>query len=254
MIYFIQEVKERTKGENEMTNVLREAFNQLECTELGTFEVREGDQFILSDPSCDEEFQYFPYLTKQHPKATLIKTDTNVLLTRMKPGMYEIEFYAPEGRVESWIFKHQDVETYTNYERVVIAVDSGQVGLFLNDQAYQTEAVPEDIVDQLSHNKNWTGLHPWYAYMCETSASNQNINLFGICTSSGWGDGGYGATIFMNEANEVVAIEMIFVGYCKTCHQDWDDCQCDDTCPDCGMYYEDCICFNDEDDDMTFDC
>ena len=52
----------------------------------------------------------------------------------------------------------------------------------------------------------------------------------------------------MNELNEVIAIEMIFVGYCKTCRQDFDDCQCEDTCPDCGIYYEDCMCFSDDED------
>lgn len=220
---------------------LSQAFKQRDYAVNDYFEIRENDQLILADP-CYEEGLKDLVEYQASSTATVVANPYGVICAKLKPGTYRIEFNHEEnGRMKSWTFKHQSTYYYATSMSYNIPVDSGQVGLFLKESLYQDQPLPEDAIQTLAKEMNWQEHHPWYVYMSATSLKYLNLNAFGICTGTWNGDGCYEANLFLNDDQEVVAIEMLFVDYCHRCGDVACDCE-DAYCEGCGRHHEACAC------------
>ena len=190
---------------------LNESFKQSTFTHAVSFEVNEHTAMILADPCYKEGIMELIREGEQSP-FPVEGTAIGGYFPRMKKGTYRVEIQTIPGskNTASWVCKHQDTSTYDMEIGLEVMVDSGQVGLFFAHTAYQAEAIPEDEIQLKAKEYEGNNLHPWYAYMCATSLNYFYQNAMGICTDSGYGDGCYFAYAFINEEDEVVAIEITF--------------------------------------------
>lgn len=231
-----------------MKNYLSQSFKQSDFAHTESFEVREHTAMILSDP-CYKQGIMDLIREGEQSSFPVEGSALGAYFPRMKKGTYRVEIQTLPGskRTASWICKHQGTSTYETEIGLDIPVDSGQVGLFFAHSAYQAEAIPEDEIQLKTIESGWGELHPWYAYMCTTSLNYFYKNEMGICTDSGYGDGCYSACAYINEEEEVVAIEITFVEPCLHCHQYDDDCTCSEFCESCDNPIDDCTCDNEWD-------
>lgn len=231
-----------------------------------------GESMILADPCYDEEIMD---LRQRSNQDALIVGRLGTCFNRIKPGNYSFRLKRNDGscngRVAGWIMYHERVSTYAQKIALDVPVDSGQVGFFKAADAYQLTET--DFLDQPFYlafktlkqewsngNPNYTGHHDWYMYMCATSLADTDdeveFNASGICTGSGYGDGCYEAFAYLNESDELVALEIEFIENvgpcCDNCGEPEEFCTCsddeedeDDTtdyCWECGNSEEDCVC------------
>lgn len=190
---------------------LNESFKQSTFTHTVSFEVNKHTAMILADPCYKEGIMELIHEGEQS-SFPVEGTAIGGYFPRMKKGTYRVEIQTIPGskNTASWVCKHQDTSTYETEVGLEVMVDSGQVGLFFAHTAYQAEAVPKDEIQLKSMEYEGNDLHPWYTYMCATSLNYFYQNAMGICTDSGYGDGCYFAYAFVNEEDEVVAIEITF--------------------------------------------
>lgn len=233
-----------------MSQLLRNEENQdwvVETTEL----YLSGEPMILADPWYDEGIADLLQRGHQDP---LITSRLGTCFNRVKSGNYAFrlkrEDGASQGPIAGWILNHQNVSTYAQKIELDILVDSEKVGFFKAADAYQlTEA---DFINQPFYHcfkamkTRWSNKHPdyagqldWYMYMCATTLIDNaefDFNASGICTSSGEGNGCYEAFAYLNEADELVALQIEFIKNVEP----W--------CDNCGTLEDSCTCSDDEDD------
>lgn len=226
-----------------MKKYLSQQFRQRDYDYTAEFEVRDQTAMILADP-CYQDHHLELIQSASQTNKPVIEGSVGNYLRNMKPGRYRVEIRNISGykHTASWTCKHVGTSTCAREIELDVPVDSGQVGLFFAHSAYQADKIPQDDIQAQAMELGWENQHPWYRYMCATSLNYHYVNAMGICTDSGWGDGCYQAFAYLNDQDEIVGVEVLFVEYCSNCGGEVGDCQCDDMCPDCGEHYEDCTC------------
>lgn len=88
----------------------------------------------------------------------------------------------------------------------------------------------------------------WYSSCCDLTLSEIGAGVIpgGAVSSSGYGDGGYVASISTDDNSEIVAIRIVFIS-----EDDEDFNLDDDFCGICGHHLEECTC---ESDDASEEC
>lgn len=207
--------------------------------EVGTFEVKSG-KLVVTDPCYDRG------------------TWCMGTLENVKNGVWHAYTeHVDEGpwgkRVSKLVICHVDHPSdlgqrmeRANFE---VGVDSGQAGFFddavypIGDRGEDGEFNKDDFYDECCH-----------ATVGEDSRSPKSkgtdagiIRGAGVVSSSGFGDGSYDCLIFKNEAGEVVAAEIEFIGDYDEDEEE-DELQChgcgstlgvldgDNLCEKCGKF------------------
>lgn len=196
------------------------------------FEVKEGKYLIVSDPcydtndiSGDGEINY-----KFKAKSGTWTYDFNE--ETMTLNVYET------GSRRKVI---QDGINTDIFDKIVyFGVDSGQVGVFLED-SYQKDLLAENIEFE---DKCFESLsnEPWYRMCCEVASSANGMGFVpdGFVTSTKYGDGTYPVGIkYAKGTDEVLYLRIITEDICEHCGKE--DCNCE-FCDECGYEMSECCC------------
>jgi hypothetical protein len=95
-------------------------------------------------------------------------------------------------------------------EEESISVDSGQAGIFdLN--SYKNDSCVKDV--ERVHNQTICEDEPWYSICCDRTLSKFQWGVIpnGVVSSSGYGDGTYEVSYFVDKDGNAVRIEIDFI-------------------------------------------
>lgn len=195
------------------------------------FNVQEGENLIVSDPCYDLEY-----------------VDKNIGLNyrlKAKPGTWVYEFNEDTMTLDvyetksSFLVTEEGINSDIFDEIRNFAVDSGQVGVFL-ENSYQKDSLVENVEFK---NESFNDIKErWYRACCEVTCSNDGMGFVpdGFVIGTKYGDGVYPVGVkYAPGTNEVAYLRIITEDICEHCGKESCDCE---YCNECGYEISECCC------------
>lgn len=114
-----------------------------------------------------------------------------------------------------------------------LCVDSGQMGVF-DKQFYRNDAqFEEGITPKNDFGDEDSNSRLFYGFCCDATLSNESYGVlpYGCVSSSGFGDGCYDGTVYRNDDDEAIAVEIVFIDE-DDCDDEFDKDESDDELDD----------------------
>lgn len=113
-------------------------------------------------------------------------------------------------RVVRLTAEHRDHSKFSESVRQRIMVDSGQVGVF-DLESYKDDSLVRNV--KRIHKETICEDEPWYSICCDRTLSEYQWGVIpnGVVSTSGYGDGVYEATCFVDKNGDAFRVEVIFI-------------------------------------------
>ena len=195
------------------------------------FNVEEGENLIVSDPCYD-----LKNVNKINGLNHRLKAKPGTWVYDFNEDTMTLDVY--ESR-SSFLVIREGINSDIFDEIRDFAVDSGQVGVFL-ENSYQKDSLVKNIEFE---NEFFNDMkEQWYRACCEVTCSNDKIGFVpdGFVTSTKYGDGVYPVGIkYAPGTDEVAYLRIITEDICEHCGKESCDCE---FCDECGYEISECCC------------
>jgi hypothetical protein len=199
IVFATSYIAEQSRKIEELKNIERKRIKVDPKFYLGHFEITTGE-VVVSDP-C-----YTVGTWCQSRLNNVENGQWNAVIEKMDDGDWGVRV----SSLLAYTGREPDAKDFELQEGSLVAVDSGQAGIFdINVYRNDDFAKPTQF---LSESRQEEDGEKWYSSCCDATMSSDDAGVIigGVVSSSGYGDGSY-ELFTVTKEDKVVAIKILFI-------------------------------------------